>query len=465
MSFQYEPTACTTILIGKGATNDGSTIIARTEDAPNGAFNAKKLIVMQPEMQPRHYKSVVSGIEIDLPDDPMRYTATPDVDETHGIWGEAGVNIENVAMSATETITTNARTLGADPLVDGGIGEEDMLTLVLPYIHSAREGVQRLGELLATYGTYEMNGIAFSDVNEIWFLETVGGHHWVAQRVPDDAYVTVPNQRGIEVFDLNDSKNFMASDDMAQFIADNHLQVSANYNARDMFGTHTEMDHVYNTPRAWYIQQMFTPAVKHEPMDDDIPFMQRPAHKLTIDDVHAALSSHYQGTIYDPYGQMGDETTRHLFRPIGINRNCDLSVLQLRGDVAADRRALQWFAFSSMPFASLIPVYTNVNKMPDYFAGTTLRVSSENYYWINRLIAGLVDANYAEAIPMVERYQLKTMAFGHRHVQLNDQPGQDLETANAKLAEVMKVETEDLLNQVLYIRSNLMKNGYSRSDN
>lgn len=42
---------------------------------------------------------------------------------------------------------------GADPLVASGIGEEDMLTLVLPYIHSAREGVERLGAILEKYGT------------------------------------------------------------------------------------------------------------------------------------------------------------------------------------------------------------------------------------------------------------------------------------------------------------------------
>ena len=97
-------------------------------------------------------------------------------------------------MSATETITTNARVLGADPLVKDGFGEEDMLTLVLPYIKTAREGVLRLGELLETYGPYESNGIAFADTEEIWWLETIGGHHWIAKRVPDDTYVTNPNQ-------------------------------------------------------------------------------------------------------------------------------------------------------------------------------------------------------------------------------------------------------------------------------
>ncbi|HJF44187.1 MAG TPA: C69 family dipeptidase, partial [Thermophilibacter provencensis] len=29
--------------------------------------------------------------------------------------------------------------------------------------------------------------------HEIWWMETVGGHHWIARRVPDDCYVTMPN--------------------------------------------------------------------------------------------------------------------------------------------------------------------------------------------------------------------------------------------------------------------------------
>ena len=35
----------------------------------------------------------------------------------------------------------------------GGIGEEDFLTIVLPYVKTAREGVQRLGALLEEFGT------------------------------------------------------------------------------------------------------------------------------------------------------------------------------------------------------------------------------------------------------------------------------------------------------------------------
>ena len=64
--------ACTTILVGKKASYDGSTIIARTEDSQSGDFTPKQFIVVNPEDQPRHYKSVLSSFEIDLPDNPMR---------------------------------------------------------------------------------------------------------------------------------------------------------------------------------------------------------------------------------------------------------------------------------------------------------------------------------------------------------------------------------------------------------
>lgn len=81
-------------------------------------------------------------------------------------------------MSATETTATNARVLGYDPLVHDGVDEEAMVTLVLPYIKSAKEGVQRLGALIEKYGTGESNSIAFNDHDDIWLFETAGGHHW-----------------------------------------------------------------------------------------------------------------------------------------------------------------------------------------------------------------------------------------------------------------------------------------------
>ena len=195
---------CTTILVGKKASHDNSTIIARNDD---GGFEAKRLLAHPAREEASTYKTVISHLTVELPGNALRYTDCPNVSTANGVWPACGINEANVAMTATETITSNARVIGADPYVryqkkknrntkeiPGGIGEEDLVTLVLPYIHSAREGVLRTGALLEQYGTYEPNGMAFADAGEVWWLETIGGHHWIARRVPDDRVVIMPNQ-------------------------------------------------------------------------------------------------------------------------------------------------------------------------------------------------------------------------------------------------------------------------------
>ena len=247
---------CTTILVGKGASYDGSTLVARIEDSSAGMFKAKKFIVVEPKDQPIFYKSVRTDCEIELPKNPMRYTCLPNVKKWRGVWGACGVNEKNVSMTATETITSNERVLGADPLIEfepyilkkGGIGEEDFVVITLPYISTAKEGAKRLGSLIEKYGTYESNGIAFQDENDIWWFETIGGHHWIARRVPDDVYVVMPNQFGLDHFDFEDAfgkeENFMCSSDLKDFIKKYHLDLTldGDFNPRDAFGSHSDAD-------------------------------------------------------------------------------------------------------------------------------------------------------------------------------------------------------------------------------
>ena len=110
--------ACTTILVGKAASYDGSTMIARNDDSGSGHFTAKKFTVIHPEELPKTYRSVLSHVEIPLPEGALRFTAMPNAVEGKGIWAAGGVNEAGVGMTATETITSNPRVLGADPLVE-----------------------------------------------------------------------------------------------------------------------------------------------------------------------------------------------------------------------------------------------------------------------------------------------------------------------------------------------------------
>lgn len=491
---------CTTILVGKKASYDGSTMIARNDDSGSGHFTAKKFIVVHPEEQPRKYKSEISHVEIELPDNPMRYTSMPNALKGEGVWAASGVNEANVGMTATETITSNPRVLGADPLVvyqpaedgkeeaAGGIGEEDIVYIVLPYIHSAREGVKRLGSLLEKYGTYEMNGIAFQDKDEIWWLETIGGHHWMARRVPDNMYVVMPNQLGIDHFDLEDAlgeqREYMCSADLKEFIEKYHLDLSMDgvLNPRDAFGSHDDADHVYNTPRAWFMERYLNPHTKKwdgpdadfTPASDDLPWAMVPEKKITVEDVKYVLSAHFQGTPYDPYAAYGDKSMKGAFRSIGINRNDFLSVIQMRPDQPEDSAILEWVAFASNAFNVLVPFYAGVTTTPEYLSNTTAEVSTDNFYWSSRMIAAMADASYKSSVFHIERYQEQVMAKGHELINTYDallakesdeQKRMNLkEEANEKIAEMLKKAAADTLSKVLFELSSQMKNAYSRSD-
>lgn len=510
--------ACTTLLVGRKATNDGSTLVARNEDCENGAFNAKSMVVVEPADQPRTYTGVNSYLTIELPDNPLRYICTPNTDKSDGVWGEAGINEANVTMSATETISSNARVLGADPLiayqpakdgkpeVPGGIGEEDLVTIILPYIKTAKEGVERMGALLEKYGTYEMNGVAFGDEKDIWYIETVGGHHWIARRVPDECYVAQPNRLGIDSLDLEDAlgaqKDNMCSADLPEWMAENHLDVTMDSNVkpsdkfcgipqvfdpRDAFGSFTWLDIVYNNPRKWYITSRLSPSSglfdgadpKYGPESMHIPWAMVPDAKISVMDVKNILSSTYDGTEFDPYGFTGTEETRSRYRPIGINRTCECSILQIRPYAPKALRGVQWVAFGSGPFNTSIAMYSNVHGVPDYL-NTRLRVNTDDFYWTNRLVAALADHDYFANMEPISGYQQATLADGYASLRetdaavaksgantddMNDQAVIDaLEKANQELVDKVKAGNDKLLGEVLFQRSLVMKNAFGASD-
>lgn len=522
--------SCTTLLVGKGASYSGATIIARNDDSGSGRYDPKRLIVVHPDDQPRHYKAVISHVEIELPDNPCRYTIAPNVLNNRGVLAEAGVNEHNVAMSATETIAVNERVLAADPLVEyraaqgeqgqpdyqpeqaGGIGEEDIITLVLPYVTTAREAVMRFGELLEQYGTYEANGVIMSDPSEIWYVETIGGHHWIARRVPDNAYATIPNQLGLDYFDVDaafgEQREYMCSADLREFMAEHHLDMTMpvqedessviglvhgntvvaqdsektqhGFNPRHAFGTATHKDHIYNTPRAWFMQRTLnpshdwdSPSARYTPISDDIPWCRVPERKVSIEDVDFIMSSHFEGTPYDPYGTLGTAESRHRYRPIGINRTGHMVAIELRNDVPVVNAAVMWVSFGSGPFNAVSPLYANVTDTPAYLRDTAAEVSTDSYYWTMRMIAAMADPHYMECSNAVEHYMEDIHAAGHRFVyetdasvrELNESEVSEVLTrANALMGEQLRKRTQELLSEVLYISSNNMRNSFAMSD-
>ena len=408
--------SCTAMLVGKNATIDGSTIIARDEDAEDGVNPKTFKVFPAKDYTGEHYVSKYNGLTVDMEGQGCRFTATPNGVPDGGRWDEQGINEHNVAMSSTETEMTNARVLGHDPLVKDGVNEDSMLYLVLPFIKSAREGVQHLGHLIEKYGTGETNGIAFSDHDEVWYLETAGGHQWVAQRIPDDAYAIAPNIMCIEEIDFDDPDNYMYASGIREFVEKFHLNPNpGSFNFRNIFGTQDEADAYYNTPRSWYGQKLFTPSLKQDPTSQNIPFIQHAEKKIAVEDVEQFLSSHYNGTPYDPMGTYASGTPeeQRKFRSIALDRNQSSCILQIRNDVPAEYAAIQWINFGFYCYSPYVPFFTNINDTPaNYQVATDDADPAKSAYWLHKLLEVIVEPRYHEFINEVNDFRDGCQSYG-----------------------------------------------------
>ncbi|MDO4912344.1 MAG: C69 family dipeptidase [Lactobacillus sp.] len=394
--------ACTTILVGKKASIDGSTMIARNDDTflP---INPQKFVIKEAyQNEPgKMLKSWLNKFEMELPANGYRTQAVPNVDyKKFGYYEESGINEKNVAMSCTESTYGNERTLAFDPLVKDGLDEDCMQNAVAPYIDSARDGIRRLGSLIKKYGSAAGNSVLFSDKDEVWYMEIVTGHHWVAQRIPDDCYAVAANRVSIQEVDFNDHDNFMYSEGIQEFVAEHHLNMNPEgFNFRHIFGTCNEKDRHYNTPRVWFAQKFFNPEIEQDPEDGEVPFIRKANRLLTPDDLEYVLGSHYNETPFDPYGK-GTEEEKHRYRPIGLNRTQNSHILQIRNDVPEDRAAIFWLCIGGPTFTPFIPFFANMNDTPASFKDTQLSFRQSDAWWFYKSLAALVESHYPQFVQL-----------------------------------------------------------------
>lgn len=426
--------SCTSILIGRQATIDGSIIIGRNEDG--GASLPKHFMVYphQEWQQEPIFKSKVNKFQLTLPRVQYKYTATPEWTDQSGVFAEAGFNEYGVAMSATESIYTNNLALGADPLVVDGIGEEAMVTCILPYIKTAREGIERLGGLVEKFGTCESNGVLFADQKEAWYMEIVCGHQWLAQRIPDDCYALVANQVAIQEVDFEDNYNFMFKDDLKEFVWEHHLNPEPDhFNFRLIFGTKSEADEHYNTPRVWWGQQQFSGPNEQLPTSEDLAFVKKPQHLLSIDDAKMYLSSHYQKTPYDP---LSKTPQAHIYRPISLAKTQESHLLQIRPEGPRDAACIHWLAMGVPAQSVYVPFYLGINQTPKFYQEGGLPYDNQSAYWLYKLAGILVDGHYSELGQLLSDTQKKVNIYLAHQVQQIDRQAQEYSTAQ-KLEEFL----------------------------
>ncbi|WP_119327245.1 C69 family dipeptidase [Companilactobacillus musae] len=414
---RHAHSACTSIMVGKKASMDGANYIARNED--NFVANWPKKFYVQPAVTNRHqtYVSPYNKLTVELPETGYRYTTSPDANQDEGYYEEDGINEKNVGMSATESVMANEKVLAYDPLIENGVAEDSITTLVLPYINSAREGVKYLGDLIAKYGSTESNGVEFFDKDEIWYMEIATGHHWVAIKIPDDCYVVAANQIGIEDIDFEDTDNYMWSDGIQEFVEKHNLNPDFDrWDFRHIFGTDTKKDRHYNTPRVWYGQKVLNPSIEQDPESSELPFLRKPEKKIAVEDIQKILASHYNETKFDPMGN-GSEEDKKRYRAICLSRTMNSHILQMRDPEKISSAAIEWKGLGMPCFSAYVPFFTNANEIDKSYSYTPEKMDLKSAYWLYTALEFVVESHYSEFVEPNLDYQKELSEWARQKIE------------------------------------------------
>ena len=429
------PSECTTIIIGQEQTADGSMIVARSEDWD--AMEAKNYEIFEgTDNGPREFVAKDSPFRCELPEKALGYSALSPYN-LHGHWGSAGFNTAGVGMSATESIFSSDEVLKHDPLVENGVAENSVFNITLPYVHTAREGVERLGMLIEKYGIAEGFGIGFVDSKEIWYLETACGHRWLACRMPKDQYFVTGNQSRFRTYDPNDKENYLASADLIEFAEKHGLYNPAQgaFDFHEAYARDIKLDTTYNYPRVWGLQQLFSPEIKNDVTKNTFPVFAKAAHKVTLTELRTAFRFHYDNTEHDPYLNCNP---KEPYRPVSIFRTTQTHLLQVRLELPQAIGCVNYVAMGMADLGVFLPLYQGITSYPEAYTKGNGESSADSAYWKFRKVMALGMTNYNKYAPIIKEAYAKFEAE-------TDQRQREMEEEYLRIYKTQPLHAQDLL--------------------
>lgn len=391
--------ACTTIIVGSQQSDDGSMYYGRSDDS-RAHKGAKFIFTPTVDNGPEEFVALDSPFKCKLGGKRLGFSAVERADLPYH-WGEGGFNVLGVGMSATETIFSNEKVLKLDPYVETGIGENSVFQITLPYIHSAREGVERLGKLIEEYGSREGFGIAFLDNKEVWYLENAGGHRYLACKQPQDQYFVSGNQSRYRIYKPDDKENYYASADLVSWAVKNGLCESAEkFDFHEAYSLESMNDKTYNYPRVWALQKFFTPSVETNVEVNEFPVYQKADHPITLNEMREAFRHHYNGTEHDPYLH---SNPKELYRPVSIFRTINTHILQVRPNLPKEIGCINHVAMGMADLSVFLPLYQGVMSYPEEYTHCPSHSCSKSAYWYFRKVTCLAMTDYNRMAPVVKK--------------------------------------------------------------
>ena len=300
----YVDEGCTSIIVGKQASLDGSTMTSHSCDSTTDRTWIN-IVPHQKHKSGEMCKLYFEAKRTTGPDDPDRLDRgeIPQVLETYAYINTAYPCMNEYQLAIGETTFGGKRELRSQ---EGLIDCPELYRLVLERAKTAREAIRIADELTKKYG-YVDGGecFTFADPHETWHFEILGpgkgkkGAVWAAVRIPGDHVGVSANASRIRQIDLSDKDNYMASDNVFSLAEEMGWWDSKSGKTFEFCYAYASRRSMGSRRREWRVLSIVAPSLYLDPNGENFPFSVKAEKKLSIKDVLDIFRNTYQDTPYD----------------------------------------------------------------------------------------------------------------------------------------------------------------------
>lgn len=382
--------ACTGVYVGKDVSDQGTYLLARSEDQGQSDYN--KMFLVQPRVDNvpgRFIEDTATGFKIPLPDTTWQYTYVPDYTRgDDGMYPGSCTNEHGVSITGTVSTSTCEKWEEADPFVEPGLREAILPAAVAAVATSARNAVDVLLGYVDEYGSEEGNTVMICDQNEAWFVEIYSGHHYCAMKMPDDQVAVFGNHNMIGLVDpkATPEDGYIYSEGLFELIDELDLAVKEGelyHLAKSVTGNTREP---YNNMRNWGGMKLLAPSLAGDTYDNDnfYPLFYAPDEKVSVLDVMDIYRYRYEGTPIDVNleGQEGN-------RVISTTNSSQIHILQTFSDWPAQCSAINWIALGNGEHTVFVPFFSGITDTAEAYKVDGDTYNPQGAYWMFKRLCTL----------------------------------------------------------------------------
>ena len=453
--------SCTTMIVGKDASTDGSVIVAHSDDdelldqrivyvpAMDHKPGSKRPVYYDPaSLGGRNERYVGSSrgpgyIDPTLPEsEPIGYI--DQVPHTYAYF-DGNYGIMNEHQLIFGECTNGAKFQPKQEKDKRFFYSAELSRVAAERCTTAREAISLMGQLLQKYGYYATGEtLLVGDTKEAWVMEmcAVPGRDagiWVAKRVPDDHFFVAANEFRIREIDPDDP-DLMYCEDLFDTLEKVGWRKKSDGKLDWLKAvSHGEYNHpYYSLRRVWRAFSRVKPSANFKPwvkngFTKDYPFSVKPDKKLSVRDIFALYRDHYEGTEFDmtkgkaagPFGSperyfgpydgsspdVADPDRKMIGaweRPISVHYAGYTFVNQARGWLPDEIGGICWFGPDKAATSVFVPFYAGVNNLPKvYQTGKTDIFDRETAWWAFNFASNWANLKYSYMIEDIRALQKK----------------------------------------------------------